>query len=159
MRSRISKPYRPGEHSYKPAIPPTDALQLEASTAVMPHVYIRNETGKVLNLAFSFAAPCAFTNGVEPGATWTAHDMGTMLYPSFEVCIDQGEPSRYSAGESLAAAGTIVGAYALGAASVAVGAGSFLGAFFGGFAGAARAPAGLATAGVLMKSARRGACT
>ncbi|KAJ7229988.1 hypothetical protein GGX14DRAFT_553488 [Mycena pura] len=122
----------------------------------MPHIFVRNDTTEVLNIAISFGAPVAFTNSLAPGATWGPHNMSSFAYPSFEARLDHGpENNHFSAGASLAAAGTIAGACAAGAASVMVGAASVLGVF-GGFAGMARAPAGVAAAGALMNRAHAG---
>ncbi|KAJ7914623.1 hypothetical protein B0H13DRAFT_2325074 [Mycena leptocephala] len=93
----------------------------------MPHIFVRNDTTEVLNIAISFGAPVAFTNILASDATWGPHNMGT-----------------------------IAGAWAAGAASVLMGAASVLGAFGGGFAGMARAPAGVAAAGALMNRAHEG---
>ncbi|KAJ6464069.1 hypothetical protein C8R45DRAFT_1025158 [Mycena sanguinolenta] len=123
----------------------------------MPHIFVRNDTTEVLNIAISFVAPVAFTNSLAPGATWGPHDMGSFAYPSFEARLDHGpENNHFSAGASLAAAGTIAGAWAAGAASVLVGTASVLGAFGGGFARMAGAPAGIAAAGALMNRAHEG---
>jgi hypothetical protein len=123
----------------------------------MPHIFVRNNTTEVLNIAISFGAPVAFTNSLAPGATWGPRDMGSFVYPSFEARLDHGpENNHFSAGASLAAAGTIAGACAAGAASVLVGTASVLGVFGGGFSGMARAPAGIAAASALMNRAHEG---
>jgi hypothetical protein len=107
------------------------------SDIIMPHIFVRNDTNEVLNVAIWFTAPVAFNNSLAPGATWGPHDMASFAYPSFQARIDHGPVNQYSGEASLAAVGTIAGACAAGTASVLVGTASALGAWGDGFFGMA----------------------
>jgi len=122
----------------------------------MPHIFVRNDTQEVLNVAIWFTAPVAFNNSLAPGATWGPHDMASFAYPSFEARIDHGPVNQYSLEASLAAAGTIAGACAAGTASVLVGTTSALGAWGGGLFGMAKAVSGFGAASSLMNTAHAG---
>lgn len=119
----------------------------------MPHIFVRNDTKEVLNVAIWFMAPVAFNNSLAPGATWGPHDMASFAYPSFEARIDHGPVNQYSGKASLAAVGTIAGACAAGTASVLVGTETALRALCGGVLGALN---GFKVAGSLMDAAHAG---
>lgn len=117
----------------------------------MPHIFVRNDTKEVLNVAIWFVAPVAFKNSLAPGATWGPHDLASFAYPSFEARIDHGL-NQYSVHESLGTVGTITGACAAGTASILVGTASALGVLGGGFF----AGSGFGVAGSLMDAAHAG---
>ncbi len=123
---------------------------------IMPHIFVRNDTKEVLNVAILFTAPVAFNNSLAPGATWGPHDMASFAYPSFEARIDHGPVNQYSLEASLASVGTIAGACAAGTASVLVGTASALSAWSGGLFGIGKAVSGFGTAGLLMNAAHAG---
>jgi hypothetical protein len=104
----------------------------------MPDVTIRNETPQTLHIAFRFVAPASWTTSLEPGGSWTTH-LGSVAY-TVEVRL-AFDHNRFTAEESLATAGNIVGAWAAGASSVILGMGGVLG-LPGGLPGSMRSFAG-----------------
>lgn len=100
----------------------------------MPHVHIRNDTDRPLHIAWTSGIPWAFKNDVQPGQTFTRHDMPSWLF-SIEIRTADGE--EFSGGQSADKAKTIGLACAAGTGSVLLGAASALGVWRG-----ARTPAG-----------------
>lgn len=84
----------------------------------MPHVHVKNDTGKTIHVAFS-GLPLSYENNIETGTIWTRENMPSLIYAVEVREASGGKP--FTDEEGAEKAGQIMGACAAGSASMLVG--------------------------------------